>query len=217
MHTESTASRSLKTTAAREHVAAPIVHAAHINDEIHQGLIEVALIDAKVSAAAGCVSLSWWHEAVREGRAPKPAIRQPRLTRWRLTDVRQFWAGLAAASRCDGDGVVLGQGAAPTKKLRRGAASRGHSAGHPRHPMGNRARSGPCQAGASRGDSRRDGNLPRLLPAIPRQPDAQPLGAAHLPERLPVLVMQLDGARLRALLRRQGHGAAERLALGLGL
>ncbi len=52
---------------------------------------DVALIDAPTCAAAGDMSVSWWHEEVRTGRAPAPAIRKPRCTRWRLADVRAYW------------------------------------------------------------------------------------------------------------------------------
>lgn len=62
-------------------------------------LAEVALIDATTCAAAGDMSVSWWHEEVREGRAPQPAIREPRCTRWRLADVRRFW--IERAERAD--------------------------------------------------------------------------------------------------------------------
>ena len=55
-------------------------------------LTAVALIDAPTCAAAGAMSVSWWHEEVRAGRAPAPAIRKQRCTRWRLADVRAFWA-----------------------------------------------------------------------------------------------------------------------------
>lgn len=55
-------------------------------------LTAVALIDAPTCAAAGAMSVSWWHEEVRVGRAPAPAIRNQRCTRWRLADVRAFWA-----------------------------------------------------------------------------------------------------------------------------
>lgn len=60
-------------------------------------LADAALIDAKACAAAGGVSVSWWHAEVREGRAPAPAIQQVRLTRWRLSDVRRFWIERASA------------------------------------------------------------------------------------------------------------------------
>lgn len=54
-------------------------------------LAAVALIDAKTAAAAGSVSLSWWHQAVADGIAPQPARRGNRCTRWRLADVARFW------------------------------------------------------------------------------------------------------------------------------
>lgn len=54
-------------------------------------LASVALIDAPTCAAAGAMSLSWWHERVASGEAPQPVIRAPRCTRWRLADVQAFW------------------------------------------------------------------------------------------------------------------------------
>ncbi|MFL6626339.1 MAG: helix-turn-helix transcriptional regulator [Vitreoscilla sp.] len=59
---------------------------------IPSALQDVTLIDAKTCAAVGSMSVSWWHEEVRAGRAPQPVIRQPRFTRWRVVDVRAFWA-----------------------------------------------------------------------------------------------------------------------------
>ena len=59
-------------------------------------LAAVALIDAPTCAAPGDMSVSWWHEEVRAGRAPAPAIRRPRCTRWRLADVAAFWINFAA-------------------------------------------------------------------------------------------------------------------------
>ena len=41
------------------------------------------------------MSVSWWHDEVRAGRAPKPVVQQPRCTRWRLADVREFWQAFA--------------------------------------------------------------------------------------------------------------------------
>lgn len=64
-------------------------------------LADVALIDATTCAAAGAMSLSWWHEAVRLGQAPAPAIRKPRCTRWRLSDVRAFWEAFAQQATDD--------------------------------------------------------------------------------------------------------------------
>lgn len=64
-------------------------------------LAAVALIDAPTCAAAGAMSVSWWHEEVRAGRAPAPAIRKPRCTRWRLADVRAFWSKSAEQAAAD--------------------------------------------------------------------------------------------------------------------
>ena len=54
-------------------------------------LADVALTDAATCAAAGSVSVSWWHEAVRTGLAPQPVFRRVRCTRWRVKDVAEFW------------------------------------------------------------------------------------------------------------------------------
>ena len=64
-------------------------------------LAGVALIDAPTCAAAGGMSVSWWHEEVRTGRAPAPAVRQPRCTRWRLADVLAFWQSFATKGEAD--------------------------------------------------------------------------------------------------------------------
>lgn len=54
-------------------------------------LAAVSLIDAKTCAAPGSMSLSWWYEQVASGKAPQPVIRAPRCTRWRVSDVVEFW------------------------------------------------------------------------------------------------------------------------------
>jgi hypothetical protein len=64
-------------------------------------LAAVALIDAPTCAAVGDMSVSWWHEAVRIGLAPAPAIRKPRCTRWRLQEVSAFWFNFAADAAAD--------------------------------------------------------------------------------------------------------------------
>lgn len=66
---------------------------------------EVALISADTCAAIGEMSLSWWHDEVRLGRAPKPVIKQPRFTRWRKADVIRFWAERIAQGSAASDGV----------------------------------------------------------------------------------------------------------------
>ncbi|RYD94367.1 MAG: hypothetical protein EOP50_09630 [Sphingobacteriales bacterium] len=61
-------------------------------------LAEVALIDAKICAVTGGMSVSQWHHLVRVGTAPKPVVRLSRYTRWRAADVRQFFFDLASRS-----------------------------------------------------------------------------------------------------------------------
>ena len=68
---------------------------------IPPALSSVALIDAPTCAAAGGMSVSWWHDEVRTGRAPAPAVRQPRCTRWRLSDVVAFWQAFATKGEAD--------------------------------------------------------------------------------------------------------------------
>jgi predicted DNA-binding transcriptional regulator AlpA len=67
------------------------------------GLDDVALIDGKTCAAAGGMSLSQWHSLVASGDAPKPAIRQPRYSRWLLPDVRTWLVQRVAKARADTD------------------------------------------------------------------------------------------------------------------
>ena len=70
-------------------------------------LVDVALIDAPTCAAAGDMSVSWWHEEVRTGRAPAPVIRKPRCTRWRIADVRAFWIESVEKARADTQAAEL--------------------------------------------------------------------------------------------------------------
>ena len=67
----------------------------------HSDLADVALITADTCAATGAVSMSYWYEEVRAGRAPKPVIQQPRFTRWSLVAVRRFWQERADQSAGD--------------------------------------------------------------------------------------------------------------------
>jgi predicted DNA-binding transcriptional regulator AlpA len=70
-------------------------------------LAAVALIDASTCAAVGDMSVSWWHEEVRSGRAPAPAIRKSRCTRWRMSDVRAYWIESADRAAADTQTVAL--------------------------------------------------------------------------------------------------------------
>ncbi|VWX56056.1 hypothetical protein VARIO8X_110098 [Burkholderiales bacterium 8X] len=62
-------------------------------------LCEIALIDGRAAAAVGSVSLSYWLRLVRDGVAPGPALRRHKCTRWRVTDVRDFWLKLSIEIR----------------------------------------------------------------------------------------------------------------------
>ena len=96
------------------------------------GLEAVALVDAHTCAAAGAMSLSWWHDEVRAGRAPAPAVRQPRCTRWRLADVSAFW--LAFARKGENDTKTAAQVKAQATKasaaarVKRASAAQGAAA-----------------------------------------------------------------------------------------
>lgn len=81
-------------------------------------LADVALIDGPTAAAAACMSLSAWHELVAAGKAPEPAFRRPRCTRWRLAQVRAWLVEYAAQSD-----TPQGQDAARAARATAAAAS----------------------------------------------------------------------------------------------
>lgn len=92
---------------------------------IPNALIEVALIDARTCAATGGMGVSWWLQRVAAGEAPAPVIQQPRMTRWRLADVRAFWAAQAerplTSTRAVSDPGAVGEGGSdvqPSKSMR---------------------------------------------------------------------------------------------------
>lgn len=66
--------------------------------ELPSDLAAISLIDAKTCAAAGAMSVSWWHAEVAAGRAPKPVVQRPRCTRWRATDVAAYWRAFVDAA-----------------------------------------------------------------------------------------------------------------------
>jgi len=59
------------------------------------GLADLQLLDIKSCCAVGGVGSSWWRDAVASGRAPAPAVKLPRCTRWRASEVHAFWAAFA--------------------------------------------------------------------------------------------------------------------------
>lgn len=90
-------------------------------------LAEVALVDAPTAAAAGSMSVSWWHAEVAAGRAPAPAIRAPRCTRWRLVDVRGFWQTFGEQTDASAAAAVKAQAtkASAVARSRRRTAANG--------------------------------------------------------------------------------------------
>ena len=74
---------------------------------IPDALADVALIDGRAAGATGGMSLSWWQAEVAAGRAPAPAVRRSRCTRWRVADVREFWTRWTEQAQAEcGDAVV---------------------------------------------------------------------------------------------------------------
>lgn len=92
----------------------PRIGAAVVPD----ALADVALVDAPACAAAASMGLTQWHDLVRRGAAPAPAIRRPRFTRWRLRDVRNW---LATVSDHDPAVVAKARHASHAAQARRGA------------------------------------------------------------------------------------------------
>lgn len=90
--------------------------------QIPTALADVAYIDGPTSAAAGCMSLSAWHELVRKGEAPAAVIRQPRYTRWRLADVRQFLIERATQQTPEAAALVVGNARKASRMAREPAA-----------------------------------------------------------------------------------------------
>ena len=68
-------------------------------------LQDVALIDGATCAAAAGISISLFHELVRDKDAPQPAIRQVRCTRWRLADIRTWLIERAERGAADVTGA----------------------------------------------------------------------------------------------------------------
>ena len=85
-------------------------------------LAEVALVDVTTAAATGQMSVSWWLDEVREGRAPQPVIRANRCTRWRAIDVASFWRTRAESGNEEGNKVIQRAKAASNKATENRAA-----------------------------------------------------------------------------------------------
>lgn len=74
---------------------------------IPSGLSDVAYIDGGACAAAGAMSISKWHALVKDGKAPKPAIRKPRFTRWLMSDVREWLIQFRSQSDYESDSAIV--------------------------------------------------------------------------------------------------------------
>lgn len=85
---------------------------------IPPALADVAMIDGPQCAAAGGISLSSWHELVRLKEAPQPVIRQPRYTRWRLSDIRAWLIERAAQQSVSTAAAVVAQATKASAKAR---------------------------------------------------------------------------------------------------
>ncbi len=88
-------------------------------------LADVALVSAEIAAATGGMSQSWWSEQVRTGAAPRPVIQLPRFSRWKATDVAEFWRDLAAAGKQKGITVAVATRASAAARVARSAPKGG--------------------------------------------------------------------------------------------
>jgi predicted DNA-binding transcriptional regulator AlpA len=71
-------------------------------------LQDCALVTAAMAAAAGSVHRGTWYAMVKTGRAPPPVVRAHRLSRWRMADVKAFWARFAEeGSATDAEGATV--------------------------------------------------------------------------------------------------------------
>ena len=68
-----------------------------VGNLLRDEILKVALATAKECAGIGSMSVSWWLQQVHRGQAPQPVMSKHRLTRWRLTEVQQFWASFGQA------------------------------------------------------------------------------------------------------------------------
>lgn len=107
-------------------------------------LADVAMIDGPTCAAAASISLSNYLDLVRTKKAPQPAIRQPRCTRWRVVDVRAWLIERAQAQTPEGGAQVVAQ----AKKASEAAKSKRAAARMSSQQAGEVARLN-CQAGPS--------------------------------------------------------------------
>jgi len=91
---------------------------------IPTALAEVALIDGPTCAAVAGMGLSKWLDLVRQGKAPQPAIRQPRFSRWTAASVRDWLAERIKAGSLEGDVEATGRLIGHSKRASQAARQR---------------------------------------------------------------------------------------------
>lgn len=92
-------------------------------------LADLALLDATACAAVGAMSVTWWQSEVAAGRAPAPAVRRPRCTRWRVADVRDFWARWTEQAQAEGGDAVVERARKASMRAREAVAARAAAQG----------------------------------------------------------------------------------------
>lgn len=90
--------------------------------QVHAALEDLAMVTATSSANAAAISVSAFYEAVRQGIAPQPVIRKPRMTRWALKDIR-VWLQERASQGFNQDTVAIATKASAAAKAKRTAGA----------------------------------------------------------------------------------------------
>lgn len=92
-------------TATNHEIVRPFQAACQVT--VPPALADVAYIDGAACAASASMSISQWLALVKDGQAPQPAIRKPRFTRWRMSDVREWLIRLSTQSDFEADSAVV--------------------------------------------------------------------------------------------------------------
>jgi predicted DNA-binding transcriptional regulator AlpA len=86
-----------------------------VRPPLQEAHADVALVEMKDLVTLTRASKSWIYEAIASGDFPAPAVKLPRMTRWRLADIRAWLTELSStpavtASSGDLDNGFGGQG-----------------------------------------------------------------------------------------------------------
>lgn len=87
-------------------------------------LIDLAFLDIHDVCGALRMSVSWWYDEVRAGRAPQPLRYGARCTRWRASDIRKYMIDRAAQPQAEDAAKVTARAtkASAAAKAKRAAA-----------------------------------------------------------------------------------------------